>query len=135
MKAFLPVKRLSMWLLLGGLLMAFTSADPFANVISALQKGSADELSHYFDNMIEITLPSKGNSYSKSQAAVILKEFFSSNDVKSFQLIHRGNSGEGSSFGIGSLVTSGGTYRTTFFFRQKGDTFVLQELRFEKKKE
>jgi hypothetical protein len=115
--------------------MSFSVMDPFANVVSALKKGDVNELSQYFDNMIEITLPSNANSYSKSQAVVILKEFFSNNIVKSFKLIHQGNSGEGSSFGIGSLVTDHGTYRTTFFFRQKGESFVLQELRFEKKKE
>lgn len=127
-------RRIGSLLLLGGLLMAFNVTDPFANVISALNKGNVDGLSHYFDNMIEINLPSNANSYSKSQAVVILKDFFSNNEVKSFKLIHKGNS-EGSSYGIGSLVTNHGTYRTTFFFHQKGDSFVLQALHFEKKKE
>ncbi|HEX5553061.1 MAG TPA: DUF4783 domain-containing protein [Chitinophagaceae bacterium] len=134
MSAIITTCRLSKLLLIGGLLMSFTIVDPFTSVVSALQKGNVTALSHYFDNMIEITLPSNANSYSKSQAVVILKEFFSNNAVKSFKLIHKGDSGEGSSFGIGSLVTKGGTYRTTFFFRQKGDSFVLQELSFEKKK-
>lgn len=134
MTAIVQAKRLGLWVLMGGLMMSFSFMDPFANVISALKKGSVEELSHYFDNMVEITLPTNANSYSKSQAAVILKEFFSSNPIKNFQLIHKGNSGEGSSFGIGNLVTDKGTYRTTFFFRQKGDSFVIQELRFEKKK-
>lgn len=135
MKALVISRRWAGLLLIGGLLMSFSLADPFASVVSALNKGNVDSLSPYFDNMIEITLPSNANSYSKSQAVVILKEFFSANAVKSFKLIHKGNSGEGSSFGIGSLVTDHGTYRTTFFFRQKGNDFVLQELRFEKKKE
>jgi hypothetical protein len=121
--------------LIGGLCMSFTIQDPMSNVVAALKKGNVTELSHYFDNMIEISLPSNANSYSKSQAVVILKEFFSNHEVKSFSLIHKGSSGEGSTFGIGSLVTNTGTYRTTFFFRQKGDGVVLQELRFEKKKE
>lgn len=128
-------RRMSGLLLAGGLVMAFSIADPFANVVTALNKGSVDGLSHYFDKMIDISLPGGSNSYSKSQAVVILKEFFSKNTVKSFKIIHKGNSGEGSSYGIGSLVTSHGTYRTTFSFHQKGDNFVLQELRFEKKKQ
>jgi hypothetical protein len=126
--------RLLLMGLIGAVLMSFTLQDPMTNVVSALKKGNVQELSHYFDNMVEISLPSNANSYSKSQAVVILKEFFSDHQVKSFSLIHKGSSGEGSSFGIGSLVTNAGTYRTTFFFRQKGDSVVLQELRFEKKK-
>lgn len=135
MKVGLPIKRLSKWLLIGGFLMSFGILNPFDNVVSALKKGNVEELSHYFDNMVEITLPANANSYSKSQAMVILREFFASNTVKSFTLIHKGNSGEGSSFGIGNLITEKGIYRTTFFFREKGNTFVIQELRFEKKRE
>lgn len=135
MTAIMSAKRLTLWMLMGGLLMSFSFLDPFTNVVSALKKGSVEELSQYIDNMIEITLPTNANSYSKSQAVVILKEFFSNNPVKNFQMVHKGNSGDGSSFGIGNLVTDKGTYRTTFFFKQKGDSFVIQELRFEKKKE
>lgn len=127
-------RRMGMLLLMGGLMMSFSVADPFANVVAALNKGKVEGLAHYFDNMIEINLPTGTNSYSKSQAVVILKEFFAANTVKSFKLIHKGNSGEGSSYGIGSLVTNHGNFRTTFSFHQKGDNFVLQELRFEKKK-
>lgn len=127
-------RRMGSLLLIGGLIMSFSVADPFANVVTALGKGNVDGLAQYFDNMIEINLPTGTNSYSKSQAVVILKEFFSTNAVKSFKLIHKGSSGEGSSYGIGSLVTSQGTYRTTFSFHQKGNSLVLQELRFEKKK-
>lgn len=134
MTAIMSARRLGLWVLMGGLLMSFSLMDPFTNVATALKKGSVEELSKYFDNMVEITLPTNANAYSKSQAIVILKEFFSNNPVKSFQMIHKGNSGEGSSFGIGNLVTDKGTYRTTFFFKQKGDSFVIQELRFEKKK-
>lgn len=134
MKAIIPARRLGLCLLTAGLLMSFSFQDPFANVSAALKKGNVEVLSHYFDNMVEITLPANANSYSKSQAVVILKEFFTNYKVQDFQLIHKGNSGEGSSFGIGNLVTDKGIYRTTFFFRQKGDSFVIQELRFEKKK-
>lgn len=135
MKFTLPIKTIAKSLLISGLFLSFTVVNPFNNVVSALKKGNVDELSHYFDNMVEITLPANANSYSKSQAIVILREFFANNPVKNFKLIHKGNSGEGSSFGIGNLETEKGVYRTTFFFREKGDSFVIQELRFERKKE
>lgn len=134
MKTALHTGKIGKLLLVCGLVMSFSLVDPFGSVTTALQKGNVEVLSHYFDNMVEITLPGKTNSYSKSQAVVILKDFFSRNSVKSFKLIHKGKSGQGSSFGIGNLTTSNGVYRTTFFFRQKGDDMVLQELRFEKSK-
>ena len=106
------------------------AADPFDDVVKALRAGNATELSRYFDNMIQITLLDQSNSYSKAQATMILKDFFSKNPVKSFQIIHEG--GQDSRFGIGRMVTANGTYRITFFLRQHGpDQYVLQEIRFE----
>ena len=105
---------------------------PFNDVVNCLQTGNVNSLSRYFDNTVEITLLDKTNSYSKSQAEVILKEFFFQNKVKSFHVIHQGSSQDGSSFGIGNLATyNGQNLRTSFFLREKGDRMVLQELRFE----
>ena len=109
------------------------AAGPFEEVVGALKGGNVTTLSKYFDNMVEIAMPNNTNSYSKTQAAIILKDFFARNPVKDFKLIHQGTSGEGSTFGIGNLETGNGNYRTTFFFRQKGNSTVLQELRFENK--
>lgn len=121
-------------LLLGVVLSSFVVvAGPFEEVVNALKGGNVTTLSKYLDNMVEIAMPNNTNSYSKSQAEVILKDFFARNQVKDFKLIHQGSSGEGSTFGIGNLVTSNGVYRATFFFRQKGSTILLQELRFENK--
>ncbi len=134
LKAFLPAGYVRKVAFASLLLMSFQVVSPFDDVVAALKKGKVETLSHYFDNMVEINLPSKTNSYSKSQAVVILKEFFAAHAVKDFKLIHKGSSGEGATFGIGNLMTSDGAYRITFFFREKGDKSVLQELRFEKGK-
>ncbi|MCW3462699.1 DUF4783 domain-containing protein [Chitinophaga nivalis] len=127
-------------LLLGGIFTAFTLsassfgntvAGPFEDVVSAIKQGDASSLSRFLDNNVEINIAGKANSYSKAQAEVILKDFFSKNQVKTFELVHQG--GEGSRFGIGTLATSGGTYRLSFFLQKKGGSMVLNELRFENK--
>jgi len=99
-------------------------------VIAAMKSGNATTVAKYFDNSVEISMPSKSNSYSKSQAELVLKDFFASNSVKSFDIIHKGENA-GSQYCIGTLQTKNGTYRTTIFMKQKGDRQVLQELRFE----
>ncbi|MFB6455729.1 DUF4783 domain-containing protein [Chitinophaga sp. Hz27] len=127
-------------ILLGGVISAFTLsassyevtvAGPFEDVIGAIKAGDAGSLSRYLDNTVEINLAGKSSAYSKAQADIILKDFFTKNQVKSFELIHQG--GEGSRFGIGNLTTSGGNYRVTFFLQKKGASMVLNELRFETK--
>src|SRR6187551_4032625 len=102
----------------------------FAEIISAIKSGKSEEVSKFFDNTVEITLPSKSSSYSKSQAALVLKEFFDANPVKNFQVIHKSEN-EGSQYCIGNLTTTKGVFRTTIYVKQKGDKQLVQELRFE----
>lgn len=118
-------------LLLGGLLLtAFTSFSSLDDVVNALKTGNPDQIIKYFDNTVEITMPDKSNTYSRSQAELVLRDFFNTNTVKSFDVQHKGEN-NGSQYCIGNLVTKGGTFRTTVFMKQKGDRLVLQELRFE----
>lgn len=117
-----------------GMFTAFTlMAGPFEDVISAIKQGDAGNLGKHLDNTVEINMLGKSSSYSKAQAEIILKDFFGKNNVKSFEIIHKGGQDGGSQFGIGNLVTSGGNFRTSFFLQKKGGTFVLNELRFENK--
>ena len=101
------------------------------DVISAIKNGSASQLSKFFDNTIQITLPDKTNAYSKSQGELVLKDFFENNVVKNFEIVHKGENA-GVQYIIGILDTKNGEYRTTMYMKQKGDKQFLQEIRFEK---
>jgi len=129
-------------LLLGAIVTVFSlsarplrpaTAGPFEDVISALKQGDAGSLSRFLDNTVEINIAGRSSSYSKAQAEIILKDFFSKNQVKSFELLHQGEAGGGSRYGIGNMATSGGSFRTSFFLQKKGGSLVLNELRFESK--
>jgi len=102
------------------------------DVVNAIKSGNAAEMAKYFDNTVEIGMPDKSNSYSKSQAEMVLKDFFTNNGVKGFDVIHKGENA-GSQYCIGNLVTRAATYRTTIYMKQKSDKQVLQEIRFENK--
>ena len=103
----------------------------FTEIVKAIKSGNSAEVSKYFDNTVEITLPEKSNSYSKSQAELVLHDFFASNGVKDFEVLHKSDH-PGSQYCIGNLQTNNGTFRTTIFMKQKGDKELVQELRFEK---
>lgn len=124
------MKRLTMMVLGGLLLTAFTLFSSLDDVVGALKTGNTDQITKYFDNTVEITMPDKSNTYSKSQAELVLRDFFSANPVKGFEVQHRGEN-NGSKYCVGTLATKAGSYRTTVFMKQKGDKLVLQELRFE----
>jgi len=117
---------------MGALLSSFTIFSSIDEVIVAMKSGNASEIAKYFDNTVEINMPDKSAGYSKSQAELVLKDFFNSNSVKSFEVIHKGENA-GSQYCIGTLVTKNGAFRTTIFMKKKGDKQVLQGITFENK--
>lgn len=112
------------------LLTSFRPSLSIDDVVNAMKTGSVAEMAVFFDNTVEITLPDKGNSYSKIQASLVLKDFFNNNPVKGFTVIHKGQNA-GYQYCIGTLITKNGNFRTTIQMKQKKDGEVLQELRFE----
>ena len=114
------------------ILTAFSLAGGIDEIINALKTGNSAQIAKYFDNTVEIALPEKTNSYSKSQGEMVLKDFFGNSPVKSFDVVHKGEN-SGSQYCIGTLVTASGTYRTTVFMKLKGDRQMIQEIRFESK--
>lgn len=56
------------------------------DVIKSLRAGNAQELAKYVDDNIVISLPDKSDSYSRSQAVMVLKDFFTTNGVKGFEV-------------------------------------------------
>lgn len=126
------MKRLLSTLLLGSVLLlsSFTYQNGMDEVISALRAGNSAQLSGYFDENVELTLPDKSDSYSKAQAQLIIKDFFGNNGVKGFELKHKGDSPSGH-FCIGTLQTSAGNFRTNVFMKIKNGKEVVKEIRFQ----
>ncbi|MBP6688240.1 MAG: DUF4783 domain-containing protein [Lacibacter sp.] len=121
--------QISTLFLLAVLTVSFTQKD---DIVAALKTGSVEKMSKYFDNTVDVTVPGKSNSFSKGQAELVIKDFFSLNKVKNFELQHSG-SNPSSNFIIGTLTTAGGTYRTTVYMRTKGDKQLIQGVEFEQK--
>jgi hypothetical protein len=112
-------------------LVSFRPVYTFDDIAVAIRLGNAGELSRYLDNRVDISLPEKSDSYSKIQAEMIIRDFFSTNGVQNFLIKHKETNGGGSAFCVGVLQTHNGDYRTTLFIKQKGDKQLLQELRFQ----
>jgi hypothetical protein len=118
------------------LLTSYNSLPPYGSgmeiedVVSALKTGNASQLSRYFDIRVDITLPDKRDNYSRTQAEMIIRDFFSNNNVRSFETKYKGEN-NGSKCCIGILKTKNGDYRTKLFMKQKESKQVLQEIAFQ----
>ena len=134
------MKRISLVLLSLSVLFfsSFCRSDVFSNktvdidaVILALNAGNAAQLSKFFDNRIDIGLPDKSDNYSRTQAEMIIREFFSNNGVRNFEIKHKSEKA-GSNYCVGTLKTKSGDFRTTVFMKQKGDKQYLQDISFQR---
>ena len=99
-------------------------------IIAALNQGDGAKLSTYFNNNVELAIGNKNDVFSKQQAAGIVVDFFKTNKVLSFKLLHQGNK-EAASFAIGEIKTNSTNYRVYILTRKSGNQIIIQQLRIE----
>lgn len=102
-------------------------------IATAVKSGSAKEISKFFSDDVDMKILDKEDVYSKAQAELILKDFFSKNPVKTFTLAHKSapNAKNGSQYVIGTLETGNGKYRTYFLLKNTGTQQQIQQFRIE----
>lgn len=111
---------------------SFVEFDICEDIGGAIRAGDSKELASYFGNTVDLTIMNKEDTYSKTQAELIVRDFFTKNPPKSFSMLHKGSSKEGTLYGIGTLTTTkGAVFRTSFFAKHSGGKYLIQELRFE----
>ena len=124
------ISTLTIFLSLVGMFSFTTQGTNLDEVIVALKDGKASELGKYMDDNVEISLPDKSNNYSRAQAILVLKDFFDNNEVKSFEVKHKGDQ-NGGQYCVGTLQTKSGNYRTTVFMKTKNGKDYIKAIRFQ----
>lgn len=114
------------------LLFAQGEDDTIRNIATALKSGSAKELIGLCNNTVEIKIDGESSNYSKSQAEVILRDFFTKNPPQSFAYIHQGSSPEGLKYNIGKYTHADGSYRVVMFIKKIGNNYLIDTLNFSK---
>ncbi len=109
---------------------SFKPINGLDDVIGALRTGNSQEMAKYVDDNIEISMPDKSDSYSRAQAVMVLKDFFSNNGVKGFEVQFKGENA-GNQYCVGKLLTNSGNYRTTVFMKTKDGKQLVKEIRFQ----
>ena len=130
MKNYLGLILLSCTFLLSSFSTHYGTGMEIEDIVMAMKSGNASQLSRYFDNRVDITLPDKSDNYSRTQAEMVIRDFFSNNRVRNFEIRYKGEN-NGSKYCIGTLQTKNGDYRTKLFLKQKDNKQVLQEIAFQ----
>jgi|ERR1035437_6939789 hypothetical protein len=101
-------------------------------IVTALTAGNAATLSDYFNSMVDLGISGNEDSYSKTQATQILKDFFSKNPVKSVKITRQGTSTDGSQFSIGEMQAGTATFRIYYLLKKVSGKFLVQQLQIQK---
>lgn len=106
--------------------------DIYDEIANAIRSGDSKQIALYFGSSVDLTIASQEDVYSKAQAEQIVKDFLSKNPTKTFSIVHKGSSKEGTLYAIGNLVSANGkSFRTSFFVKMTSGKYLIQELRFE----
>ncbi len=109
-----------------------TVDDVEKKAIEALKNGNTESFTSYFNNPIDISLPYNDDSYSKTQAQVIVQKFLLQYKVKTFEVKQRGHSSGGAVFVIGVYTaTNGKVFRVYLLIKKTTQSAYIHLLEFE----
>lgn len=120
---------MKMLILIGTLFFSPLQEETVKDIGTALKAGSSKELIKFCNQTVEIKINGESSNYSKAQAEVVLRDFFSKNSPKSFTYIHQGAS-QGLKYTIGRYTHEDGAYRVVMFIKKIGDKYLIDTLNF-----
>lgn len=113
---------------------AHAQEDPFEPVVKALKEADSRSLASLFNVSVELSLPDIENTYSVTQAEMIMKDFFKKYPPEELALIQKGVINPMSHFAIYSYKSSNSWFRVYCDLRKEKDRFLIYKLKFEDSK-
>jgi hypothetical protein len=101
------------------------------SIVNHISNGNSQELSKFFNASVQLTLPDNDGRFSKSQAELIMRNFFLKYPPKSFTISHKGSSSDGSRYFIGVYKSSNNTFRSYYLLKLVTDAELIHQLRLE----
>jgi len=97
-------------------------------ISQAIRAGDAKGFSLFFNDNIELVILDKEDIYSRQQAEMIVRDFFSTHKPTGFKLLHQGGK-QATQYAIGSLATSNGNFRIYFLMKYIDNKPFIHQLR------
>jgi len=115
-----------------GTVASHAQTDNLAAVRLALRNGSSRELAQYLAPTVKVGFSGDKQSYSSTQAELVMKDFFAKNAPNTFEYIHQGSSEGGIQYAIGRYTGRSGTYRVFVTLKPARGTPMIDTLEFTK---
>ena len=111
--------------------LSYAQADIINDVKEAIKLGSSKEIVKYLNTTIDITIDGNLDSYSRTQAEFVLKDFFKKNPPSSFTIVHQGASKGGSPYATGQYSsTNQNIYLVWVRIKKIKEKFLIHEMSF-----
>jgi hypothetical protein len=133
------IKSLHKFILLVGILSSATEKlagqDLTNTLTTCIKEGDVATLSEYFQATVDIGLPGKDQDYSKTQAEMVLKDFFKNYPCKDFKLESSGDSENQTFHIIGTYQSTQEKYQVLILLKKRSESekMLIYKIKFEKK--
>ena len=101
------------------------------DITAAIKAGSSKDLAKYYGPTIEIILPGSEGTFSKAQAEMIMKDFFTKSAPVSFVVNQKGNSAGGAQFIIGTYKNKSEKLNVYILLKPVSNQLMIQQMHFE----
>ncbi|MFC3416382.1 DUF4783 domain-containing protein [Algoriphagus hitonicola] len=106
--------------------------DTIDPIILAIDSGSSSDLARYLDASISLNINGQKGDFSKSQAELVLKDFFKKNPPLNFSLVFRSENNPSLSSYIGDYQSGQGVYKVFIKINQQDSQPKVYSLGFVK---
>ncbi|MBN3034150.1 MAG: DUF4783 domain-containing protein [Bacteroidales bacterium] len=100
-------------------------------IANTFRSNDSRELSGFFSEAVDMEIPGSEGAYSKTQAEMIIKDFFTVHPCSAFQVNHQGTSQDGSRYFIGTYTSSGVQFRVYGLLKTISGKLLIQQLQIE----
>ena len=109
--------------------------DIFDTLAGYFKDSNSKEIAGYFESIIELEILSEEGEYSKAQAELILRDFFSKHSPVSVKIIHRLSSSSNYKFVVLSVQSKLDKLRVSISLAKNGNKFLIKTIKIENDKE
>ena len=111
---------------------ALQSGIPYTTLEKAFVSNDSTEIVSLGKEKILLNVLGKEGAYSRSQAGLMLKDFFAKKPGGSFKFILKGKESAESTFAVGNYTFKSEVFRVTMHFKKYGGDFKMESLSIER---
>lgn len=101
---------------------------PYTEIEAAVLKADAHKIVSYGTDKIFVSVNNKESIYSKSQTAIVLKDFFIKKPADSFKITVKSQVQGAISFVAGEYTSNGSKYRISLQFKKVEEQFKIDKI-------